>query len=99
MNFGTGVTHNGMLTDTKVIGWHGIVQSVSRDEGLTRDMDVREYIQHELAAELNILMRKEEDSHSHFDQDVNEVSSVEKSRNSGRKIRGDVSTEMRVIRL
>ena len=99
MNFGTGVTHNGMLTDTKVTGWHGIVQSVSRDEGLTRDIDVREYIQRELAAELNILIRKEEDSRSHFDQDINEVSSVEKSHNSGHKIRGDVSTEMHVIHL
>jgi len=88
-----------MLTDAKVIARHEIVQSVSRDEGLTRDIDVREYIQRELAAELNILMRKEEDSRSHFDQDVNEVTSVEKSRKSGRKIRGDVSTEMRVIRL
>ena len=88
-----------MLTDAKVIARHEIVQSVLRDEGLTRDIDVREYIQCELAAELNILMRKEEDSRSHFDQDVNEVTSVEKSRKSGRKIRGDVSTEMRVIRL
>ena len=76
-----------MLTDAKVIARHEIVQSVSRDEGLTRDIDVREYIQRELAAELNILMRKEEDSRSHFDQDVNKVTSVEKSRKSGHKIR------------
>jgi len=88
-----------MLTDAKVFAPHEIVQSVSRDEGLTRDIDVREYIQCELAAELNILMRKEEDSRSHFDQDVNEVTSVEKSCKSGRKIWGDVSMEMRVIRL
>jgi len=59
-----------MLTDAQVITWHGIVQGISRDEGSTRDRDMREYIQRELAAELNILMRKEEDSHGHFDQDV-----------------------------
>ena len=89
-----------MLTDAQVITWHGIVQGISRDEGSTRDRDMREYIQRELAAELNILMRKEEDSRSHFDQDVNEVSSVEKSHKSGRQMQwGDMSTEMCVIRL
>ena len=89
-----------MLTDAQVIARHGIGQSVSREEGSTRDIDMRDYIRCELAAELNILMRKKEDSRGHFDQDVNEVGSVEQGRKSGRQGRqGEVSTEMSVIRL
>jgi len=49
---------------------------MSRGEGSTRDIDMREYIQCELAVELKILIRKE-DSCRHFDQDINKVGGIE----------------------
>jgi len=76
-----------------------MVQNLSRNDDLVRELDMREYLRREMAAELNVLIRKGE--LGDFVKEKNrESNNIEITDRTGHRMeRREVSTEMCVIHL
>ena len=76
-----------------------MVQNLLRNDGSLRELDMREYLRREMAAELNVLIRKRE--LGDFVKEKNrESNNIEITDRTGHRMgRREVSTEMCVIHL
>ena len=76
-----------------------MVQNLSRNDGLVRELDMREYLRRKMAAELNVLIRKGE--LGDFVKEKNrESNNIEITDRTGHRMgQIEVSTEMCVIHL